>query len=102
MDVSKLGALFPKPVAAPSNGQSLGQVYKHIWLGSNLKKIMLPNSIWLRSGKPTYTKIAVFFADRSKGGPLFKKFGCKFCIVQRAEIVLKGGFRVISGPWNIP
>jgi len=25
MDVSKLGALFPKPVAAPSNGQSLGQ-----------------------------------------------------------------------------
>ena len=61
MDVSKLGALFPKPVAAPSNGQSLGQVYKHIWLGSNLKKIKLPNSIWLRSGKPTHTKSAVFF-----------------------------------------
>ena len=76
--------------------------YTNIWLGSNLKKIMLPNSIWLRSGKPTHTKSAVFFADRSKGGPLFKKFGCKFCIVQRVEIVLKGGFRVISGPWNIP
>merc|ERR1712130_1040078 len=25
MDLSKLGALFPKPVASPSNGQSLGQ-----------------------------------------------------------------------------
>merc|ERR1711971_1031594 len=25
MDVSKLGALFPKPVASPSNGQSIGQ-----------------------------------------------------------------------------
>merc|ERR1712241_682692 len=24
-DVSKLGALFPKPVAAPSNGQTIGQ-----------------------------------------------------------------------------
>ena len=38
MDVSKLGALFPKPVAAPSNGQSLGQVYKHMaWVKSKKK-----------------------------------------------------------------
>ena len=78
MDVSKLGALFPKPVAAPSNGQSLGQVYKHIWLGSNLKKIMLPNSIWLRSGKPTHTKSAVFLQIVRKGDPCSKNLGANF------------------------
>ena len=31
MDLSKLGALFPKPVASPANGPSIGQVEYH-WI----------------------------------------------------------------------
>ena len=92
MDVSKLGALFPKPVAAPSNGQSLGQVYKHIWLGSNLKKIKLPNSIWLRSGKPTHTKSAVFFCRSFERGTLVPKICLQIFIVQRFQ----GDFRAME------
>ena len=102
MDVSKLGALFPKPVAAPSNGQSLGQVYKHIAGVKSKKKLSCPIAFGLGQESLPIPRAQFFLADGSKRGPLFKKFGCKFCKLQRAEIVLKGGFRVISGPWNIP
>ena len=74
--------------------------YTNIWLGSNLKKIKLPNSIWLRSGKPTHTMSAVFFCRSFERGTLVQKIwvqilyssACRNCLKRRFQ----GDFRALE------
>ena len=94
MDVSKLGALFPKPVAAPSNGQSLGQVHKHMTWVKSKKKLFCPIAFGFGQESLPIPRAQFFLQIVRKGDPCSKNLFANF--------VQFSGFRVISGPWNIP
>ena len=78
MDVSKLGALFPKPVAAPSNGQSLGQVYKHIAWVKSTKKLSCPIAFGLGQESLPIPRAQFFLQIVRKGDPCLKNLGANF------------------------
>ena len=78
MDVSKLGALFPKPVAAPSNGQSLGQVYKHIAWVKSKKKLSCPIAFGLGQESLPIPWAQFFLQIVRKRDPCLKNLGANF------------------------